>query len=164
MSQEEQTPQGDPPKASKAPMILGLVLALAGGGGGFYAAWSGMILGGGNSGEETAEMETEIKDPFSNISFVEIEPMIISVNAAPERKMLRFRAQLEVPKDYHDDVTKLLPRVVDVLNGYLRALEVADLEDQAALTRLRSQMLRRVQIVTGQGRVNDFLIMEFVLT
>jgi flagellar FliL protein len=49
------------------------------------------------------------------------------------------------------------------LNGYLRALEAGDLEDRSALTRLRGQMLRRVKMVTGRGRVNDLLIMEFVL-
>ncbi len=56
-----------------------------------------------------------------------------------------------------------MPRVVDVLNGYLRALEIQDIESAAALTRLRAQMLRRVQIVAGPGRINDLLIMEFVL-
>lgn len=163
MSDQEPAEEGDPPKKSKLPLILGLVLALAGGGGGFYATWSGMILGGGD--EEKAETkDKEIKDPFADIAYVEIDQMIISVKAAPQQRLLRFRAQLEVPKDYADDVTKLLPRVVDVLNSYLRALEVADLEDQSALTRLRAQMLRRVQVVTGQDRVNDFLIMEFVLT
>lgn len=160
---EEEAPEADPQKKSKMPLIIGLVLALAGGGGGFYATWSGLILGGGGDSHAEAEKE-EITDPFADIAFVEIEPMVISVDAQPERRLLRFRAQLEVPKSYQDDVTKLLPRVVDVLNSYLRALEVADLEDQAALTRLRAQMLRRVQVVTGQDRVNDFLIMEFVLT
>lgn len=163
MAEEEAAPEGDPPKKSKMPLIIGLVLALAGGGGGFYATWSGMILGGGGDSHATAEKE-EIKNPFADIAFVEIEPMLISVDALPERRMLRFRAQLEVPLSHKEDVTKLLPRVVDVLNSYLRALEVADLEDQAALTRLRAQMLRRVQVVTGNDRVNDFLIMEFVLT
>jgi flagellar FliL protein len=162
MADDETEIEGDPPKKSKMPLILGLILALLGGGGGFYATWSGMILGPGDDSHEVAE--EEVKNPFADIVFVEIDPMVISVDATPERKLLRFRAQLEVPKDYQDDVTKLLPRVVDVLNSYLRALEVADLEDQAALTRLRAQMLRRVQVVTGQGRVNDFLIMEFVLT
>ena len=55
------------------------------------------------------------------------------------------------------------PRVVDVLNSYLRALEPSDLEANSILVRLRAQMLRRIQIVTGAGRVNDLLIMEFVL-
>ena len=163
MSDEETAPEGDPPKKSKMPMIIGLVLALAGGGAGFYATWSGMILGGGDHAEAEVEDE-EVKDPFGDIAFVEVEPMIISVKAQPNQRLLRFRAQLEVPKSHAEDVTKLLPRVVDVLNSYLRALEVADLEDSAALTRLRAQMLRRVQVVTGKDRVNDFLIMEFVLT
>jgi flagellar protein FliL len=56
-----------------------------------------------------------------------------------------------------------MPRIVDVLNGYLRAVEVREFEDPAALVRLRAQMLRRVQIVTGEGRVRDLLVTEFVL-
>ena len=60
-------------------------------------------------------------------------------------------------------MTLLKPRVMDVLNGFLRAVEVQELEDPAALIRLRAQMLRRIQIVVGEGRVNDLLIVEFVL-
>ena len=62
------------------------------------------------------------------------------------------------------DVTKLTPRVMDVLNSYLRAVAVSDLEDPSALVSLRAQMLRRIQLVTGEGRVRDLLIMEFVLS
>ncbi|MGB5865959.1 MAG: flagellar basal body-associated FliL family protein [Sulfitobacter sp.] len=163
MATEEPVPDEDPVNKSKLPLILGLVLALAGGGGGFYATWSGMILGAQTAYAETPEKD-EMKDAFSNISFIEVDPLVISVNAQPAQKLLRFRAQLEVPKSHAEDVTKLLPRVVDVLNSYLRALELADLEDQAGLMRLRAQMLRRVQTVTGPERVNDLLIMEFVFT
>ena len=74
---------------------------------------------------------------------------------------LLFRAEMEVNPDYKSEVTTLLPRVVDVLNGYLRALDISDIEAPSALTRLRAQMLRRVQIVAGPGRVNDLLIVSF---
>ncbi len=57
----------------------------------------------------------------------------------------------------------LLPRVLDVTNTYLRAVEVSQLEDPAALIRIRSHLLRRIQLVTGEGRVNDLLITEFIL-
>jgi flagellar FliL protein len=162
MAEEVTAEEGDPPKKTKTPLILGLTLALAGGGGGFYATWSGMILADGDKGHDA--VQEEVKDPFGDIAFVEIDPMIIEIRALPERRLLRFRAHLEVPKSYQEDVTKILPRVVDVLNSYLRALELEDLEDQGALTRLRAQMLRRVQVVTGRDHVNDLLIMEFVLT
>ena len=57
-----------------------------------------------------------------------------------------------------------MPRVIDVLNGYLRAVEPSILSAPDALTRLRAQMLRRVRMVVGEDRVNDLLVMEFVLT
>ena len=69
---------------------------------------------------------------------------------------------LSTPKGA-DEVTLLIPRILDVLNGYLRAVEVSELGDPNALVRLRSQMLRRIQIVTGEGRVRDLLVTEFVL-
>ena len=61
------------------------------------------------------------------------------------------------------EVTLLMPRVLDVLNSYLRAVDPASFDDPGAMTRLRAQMLRRIQIVTGEGRVRDLLITEFVL-
>ena len=50
-----------------------------------------------------------------------------------------------------------------MLNGYLRAVDVEDIEDPSSLVRLRAQMLRRIQIVVGQDAVSDLLIIEFVL-
>ncbi|WP_425039977.1 flagellar basal body-associated FliL family protein [Primorskyibacter sp. S187A] len=152
----------EPKKTSKLPMLIGLILALLGGGGGFFAVYSGMILGSESSGDTMSE-ETVTVAPLPDLAFVEIEPLIISIGAPALRQHLRFRAHLEVNEAYKSDVEKLLPRVVDVMNSYLRALDIDDLEDSLALHRLRSQLLRRVELVTGEGRVNDILIMEFVL-
>ncbi|KIN74582.1 flagellar basal body-associated FliL family protein [Sulfitobacter guttiformis] len=163
MADEQAQQPEDAPKKSKMPLILGLVLALAGGGGGFFAVQSGMILGGSKKADHAEGKADALKDPYADIVFVAIDPLTIPVKAQGGQRLLRFRAQLEVPKSHQEDVTKVLPRVVDVLNSYLRALEVADLEDQTALTRLRAQMLRRIQVVTGQDHVNDLLIMEFIL-
>jgi flagellar protein FliL len=55
-----------------------------------------------------------------------------------------------------------MPRITDALNTYLRALEARDLQQPAATVWLRAQMLRRIQLVTGEGRVRDLLITEFV--
>jgi len=60
-------------------------------------------------------------------------------------------------------VTNLLPRVLDVLNSYLRVIDMQELNDPRALVRLRAQLLRRVQIVTGDVLVRDLLVTEFVV-
>lgn len=176
MAETEETPieegEGAPKKKSKLPLIIGLVLLLAGGGGSFFAVYSGMILGGDShteaaAGEKHGDPHTEAGSPgapaLPDIAFVPVDPMVISLPNSATRQHLRFRAELEVPTQYQGDVETLLPRVIDVLNSYLRALELDDLADPAALVRLRSQMLRRVKVVVGDDRVNDLLIMEFVL-
>jgi flagellar FliL protein len=151
-----------PPKKSKLPLILGLVLALVGGGGGFYATFSGMILGSDDqASEDEAKMPQVNAGP--SVEYIALDQLVISMRAPSNAKHLVFRAHLEVAPEAKEEVEKILPRVVDVLNSYLRALEPADLEDPSSLTRLRAQMLRRVQVVTGIGKVNDLLIMEFVL-
>ncbi len=161
MSDDAPAEDEQPKKKSKLPLLIGLVLALAGGGGGFYATWSGMILGGE---QDTAHADETAKiKPGPDVSYVEVEPLVISMRAPSNAKHLKFRANLEVPTLARENVEKILPRVIDVLNSYLRALEPSDLEDPSALTRLRAQMLRRVQVVAGADNVNDLLIMEFVL-
>lgn len=157
MAQKDATGDEAPKKSSKLPLILGLVLMLALGGGGFYAVYSGLILGAGHGTAETPV--TALPD----IAFVPLTPIIISVGEGGGARHLRFNAQLEVAKAHQAEVALLEPRVLDVLNGYLRAVDITDLEDRSALIRLRAQMLRRVQIVTGEGRIRDLLVIEFVL-
>lgn len=150
-----------PKKKSKLPLIIGLVLMLALGGGAFFALYTGLILAP-PAPEQAAHSSEPVPEPLPEIAFVALDPMVISLGSNSAQH-LRFSAQLEVSKTYEQDVTLLKPRVMDVLNGFLRAVAVSDLADPAALIRLRAQMLRRIQIVTGEGRVRDLLITEFVM-
>ena len=167
MAQTEETDQTAEivPKRKKAPLIIGFVLALIGGGGGFYAAFTGLLpfLSAGDAAQDIASADGAPRADFSDVAFVPIKPLVISLAGNEKTRHLRFRAQLEVQSAQVSEIERLMPRIVDVLNTYLRALSVSDLEDRTALLRLRAQMLRRVQIVTGGDGINDLLIMEFVL-
>lgn len=158
-------------KPSKLPMIIGVVLALAGGGGGFFAVQSG-LLGGGDAPAETAaaedahaeETEEHVDTPaLPKVSFIEVPQVVVSLGPGAQSQHLRFRASLEVPQNYTAEVEGILPRVQDVMNSYLRALEPRDIEAPGALVKLRGQLLRRVRLVAGEDRVRDLLVLEFVL-
>ncbi|GAW36397.1 flagellar FliL protein [Roseovarius sp. A-2] len=150
-------------KRGKWPLMLGLGLALVGGGAGFYAATSGLLPFFRVPQQQANEAGAGATVDFGDVVFVPVEPLVISLSQGGVTRHLRFRAELEVDHGQERDVTRLMPRIVDVLNTYLRALSLADIEERAALLRLRAQMLRRVQIVAGAGRINDLLVMEFVL-
>lgn len=165
MAEAEEPVEGEndaPKKKSRKGLIIGTVLALLLGGGGFFAVYSGMILAPASEKEPAAKEETLILD-LPPVAYVELDPLVISLGKTSSNKHLRFRASLEVAPKHLDDVSTLKPRVLDVLNSYLRAVEISDLEDPSTLISLRAQMLRRIQLVTGEGRVRDLLIIEFVL-
>jgi len=158
VSKDDAPQEAAPKKRSKLPVILGLVLFLALGGGGFYALYTGLILGPAPAGESAGSGLG-----LAEVAFVPLEQLTISLGKASEKSHLQFTAQLEVNADRADQVAALSPRILDVINGYLRAVDVADLTDPDALVRLRAHLLRRIQMVTGPGCVRDLLVTEFVL-
>lgn len=165
-------PAPAPVKRSKISLLIGIVLAVIGAAGGFFATYSGLadsLLAGQSSDSQAAAPAGGHGTPASSAPgamadsvFVVIDPITINMGARGQSRHLRFSAQLEVPPANAAEVARLMPRILDVLNIYLRALDPQELEEPAALVRLRGQMLRRVQIVTGPGFVDDLLIVEFV--
>lgn len=149
---------GTKPKRGAKGLLIGLGAALVLGGGGFYAVFAGIL-----DPAVLAPKDKPGPSALSDIAFVAMDPIMISLPPGSSAKHLRFAGQLEVEAGHEGEVTALMPRIVDVLNTYLRAVEVRDLEQPSAIARLRAQMLRRVQVVTGEGRVRDLLIGEFIL-
>jgi flagellar FliL protein len=147
-----------PKKKGKMGLILGVVFLLAGAGGGYGIVAAGLLPGGGDASPAEEKPTLDVDD----VAFVPIDPMLIPLGSPAEGRHLRFRAQLEVVPGYESDVAKLMPRIMDILNSYLRAIDIAILEDPGALITVRAQMLRRIQIVIGEDFVTDLLITEFV--
>ncbi len=168
-------------KGMLVPLIVGLVLAIGGGGGGFWAVTAGplasMFGGAEAAGEDAAEGDDSYGESsdyasdseggygggYVNVAFVPLDRVTISLAPESSASHLIFAAQLEVAPEYADEVTALTPRILDVLNSYLRVVGVDELSAPTSLARLRAQMLHRIQIVTGDGRVRDLLITEFVV-
>lgn len=154
----------DPPrKGGRKGLLLGVLAALLLGGAGFFATFSGMLAlpFGGHEGPAAAREPRP--DPLGPVSFLPLGQVTISLGARARARHLEMSAEIEVVPEFESDVILLRPRILDVVNTYLRALELEDLEDPAALPRIRAQLLRRIQIVTGEGRVRDLLITQFVL-
>ena len=176
MADAAETDNDAPPARPKGKrgLILSLVGALALGGGGFYAVYAGLVdpagltglFGGGHGGGHGGGGHGAADGGgtvLGDVAFVPMDPIMISLAPGATARHLRFSGQLEVAPEHAAEVSGLMPRVLDVLNTYLRAVDVRDLEEPAALARLRAQMLRRIQVVTGEGRVRDLLVSEFVL-
>jgi flagellar FliL protein len=143
------------------PLLIGLVLAAGGGAGGYWAVTAGPFAPAPDAVAEAAPPGPAA--PPLTVAFVPLETLVISLGPGETSRHLMFTAELEVDPVHREEVALLSPRVLDVLNGYLRVISLSELSDPASLARLRAQMLRRIQVVTGPGRVHDLLVTQFVV-
>lgn len=167
--------KAEQPKKKSKIMLFGLVGAVLLGGGSFYGVYSGLIplpFGAGeamgiatHSEVGAGAVSARRYDPQATDlpAFVALEEFVVSLGPQANSRHLRLALDIEVAPGAEADVEALKPRIRDVLNTYMRAVDEREFEIPLAMLRLRSQMLRRVQLVTPPGAVRDLLIQEFVL-
>lgn len=170
-----------PGKGVSRTLLISIVLAVLLGGAGFYGVYSGLIPlggdaghgghadthGGGENGEDGgADDDAHAKwtaKRYETPAFVPLEPFVLSLAQTEGSRHLRVSLTIEVAPGAEDDVVAAIPRINDVLNTYLRAVDQRDFEVPRAMMRLRAQMLRRVRLVSPPDTVRDLLFQEFVL-
>ena len=164
-------------------LIVALALALLTGGGGFYAVYSGMLdvpflgkllgkkkaaHGGDHAGGE-GDGHGDSHGGGKNYAaddppeFIALDPLVISLGPESKSPHLKVTLTIEAAAGRAAELDAVKPRLVDVLNGFLRAVDEREFEVPRSMERLRAQMLRRVQLVSPPGAVQDLLIQEFVL-
>lgn len=147
---------GDAPKARGKAWLLAIPAIVLLGGGGFYATYAGLIGGPATAASHTPEAV------HKEAGFLDLDPLTLTVGARGNVRQLRFRSVLELGES-PGGVSAQMPRILDVMAGYLRALPVDTLEDPTALLRIRAQLLRRIQLLCGPDAVDDLLILDFVM-
>lgn len=151
-------------KRSKLPLILCVILFLAATGGGFYATFSGMIsiaslIGGDKAhGEDTLHMAA-----FSTSSYVPVGEIIIPLGPQAKAEFLMMTAEIEIAPSDAEAFHAMLPRIRDLFNTYLQAVEARDLEQPSATMLLRDQLLRRLRVISDPMAPRDLLFTSFIL-
>ncbi|PRY93199.1 flagellar FliL protein [Hasllibacter halocynthiae] len=172
MTTETPDPEAPAPPESggrgKRGPLIALVLAALAGAGAYAAVALGGVpsFGGGGAdghGGAPAEPAAEVAAAASEKPvFVSVPALTVTLLLPDGRANLRLSAELEVAPDAADAVAQAMPRILDAMNAYLRAVEPDSLLERSAHVRLRGQLLRRVRIVTGREAVRDLLLTELV--
>lgn len=112
---------------------------------------------------DAAAAETPSAHDFipKNLGIVEMNEFVVSIR--DDKHILRMRVALEVPKDVLLEVDPNELRLRDAFMGYLRAVEISELQNPDFLPQLRAQLLRRSKLVLGQDKVAGILITDFLI-
>lgn len=117
-----------------------------------------------HGGEKKKKAEGHGEKAKNEFVFVPMEPLVVTLGPEAEAKYLKITMSIETAKGGEADVASVMPKLRDVLNGYLRALDESDLAEPSNMSRIRSQMLRRLQLVAPDAGISNVLITDFVLT
>jgi flagellar FliL protein len=98
--------------------------------------------------------------------FVDLPEILVNLsNPSAERtQYLRIKVVLELPEPKMiEQITPIMPRVMDAFQTYLRELRPSDLDGSAGLYRLKEELTRRVNISIAPSRINAVLFKEIVV-
>lgn len=110
--------------------------------------------------ETDHKKEIDIGVP-TDMATVPLDQMTVSIGQ--NKQVLRIGITLEAPYSSVDYISPDDPRLRDAFMGYLRAIEVSQLQDAAFMAQLRAQLLRRAKLVLGPENVYGVLITDFLV-
>ncbi|MBL8637361.1 MAG: flagellar basal body-associated FliL family protein [Alphaproteobacteria bacterium] len=188
----DETPlDGEGGKSSKKKIILivvPLLLLLGGGAGLYFTGTLDKILnketsaeagkegehGKEAAGDKKAEGEGDKKAEGEGehggegagpeVAFLKIPDLIVNLTSEGQPRYLRLSIQLELANEADmKAVEKVLPRVVDQFQTYLRELKVQDLRGSKGIYRLQMELLSRVNAAAAPTQVKDVLFQEILI-
>ena len=135
--------------------------ALIGGVAFLLLAGAGVYFSGLIDGFIDGEDEPKIYQPV-NVVFFDLPEMIVNlVSNSKKPAYLKIHLSLELDED-EDLVTlkRLMPRVIDHFQVFLRELRVDDLNGSAGIYRIKAELLRRVNVAVYPVAIRAVLFTE----
>ncbi len=141
-------------------IVLPLVLLLAAAAGVFFSG----ILTPKPVEPPKEEQKPEEKESAVPI-FYDVPDMLINLNTTGRRPtFLKISISLQIAREVdRGELDRIMPRIIDNFQVYLRELRLEDLRGSAGMYRLREELLTRVVAAAQPVRVKDVLFKEMLI-
>ena len=142
-------------------VVLPLLLVSGGGAAAFFMGALDGLLGGG----DVAALDPSAPPAAGEGVFFGLQEMLVNLNTGGRKThYLKISVSLEVGSE--KDILQLqrvMPRIVDSFQVYLRELRIEDLHGSAGLQRLREELLLRVNSAAQPTVVRDVLFRQMLV-
>jgi len=120
-----------------------------------------MITGGGEGGAPAQEQSAG----DGQAVFYDLQEMLVNLNTGGRKSsFLKIRISLELENQADiPRIERVMPRIVDNFQTYLRELRIDDLKGSAGMYRLREELLLRVSAAAAPAKIRDVLFKEMLV-
>lgn len=119
---------------------------------------------GSEPAQDTAAADGAAAQP-APIVFYELPDLVVSLNTNERQStFLKVKISLELPDQAAvAAVERVMPRIIDHCQVYLRELRPDDLRGSAGTLRLRQELRRRIAIAIAPAEIRDVLFVELLV-
>jgi flagellar FliL protein len=146
--------------------VLLPIILLVGGGAAVY--FSGVLdaLSGATEEHAEAPAEERAEAPSGPGVFYNVPEMLVNLNGSTNKRpnflKISIALELSTPEEV-PTMEKVLPRIIDNFQIYLRELRIDDLRGSAGIYRLREELLMRINVAAHPVKVKDVLFREMLV-
>lgn len=95
--------------------------------------------------------------------YVELDEILITIGSEPATRYLKLNLAIATLTGKEGAIRKAQPILADAFNGYLRSVELNQLEDPTFYPYMREQLSRRAELILGAAVTEGVLITDFLL-
>ena len=119
----------------------------------------------GEKGKGDDKSAVQVAEGPDGVFFATLPNVVVNMQTADGRPtFLKLKLTLEVPnQDTVDALQPSMPRLQDMFQTFLRELRPEDLQGSQGSYQLRTEILRRVNLVIAPSKVNAVLIEEMLI-
>jgi flagellar protein FliL len=130
-----------------------------------------LLIGGGGAyfyfGQAKDEHHDAVAEPVAKpMVYYNLPDLLVNMGGGSGQKVNFLKMTISLELSDSADVVRVqavMPRLVSNVQAYLRELRVVDLRGSAALERVRSELLDRINAAANPTRVNNVLFLEVMI-
>jgi flagellar FliL protein len=128
----------------------------------FSGVLSSLLPGGGEKAEPVAASGPQ---PAAQTVYWDLPDILVNLRTdGPRPQFLKISISLELERaEDRAAIERVMPRVTDTFQVYLRELRADQLQGSAGLIRLREELLSRINAAVRPARVKDVLFKEMLI-
>ena len=140
-------------------LVVGTVIGL------YFSGMADSFLTVGHP-EDTEAATTEEKQELPTAVFFDVPEMLINLSVKAGQKPIYFKVKVALEMATVEDADfaeKMLPRIIDSLQFYLREMRLEEIQGSVGTYRLKEEIQTRLNRILAPVKVNDVLFKEILI-
>ena len=165
-TENENLPQTVAPKKKILLLLLPIFLVVGTVIGLYFSGVADSFLTIDSSKEEKEPQEEKQNSSNPFAVFFDVPEILVNLSVKPGQKPIYFKVKISLEMNSAADAEqaeKMLPRIVDSLQFYLREMRLEEIQGSVGTYRLKEEINSRLNRVLAPVKVNDVLFKEILI-